>query len=272
MARPNFIVRSIELQALTWLRDSNNLFDYEDPYLVKQTFNLTSTSKVLRISDLCIVRDEQDPPVDNARNLGIVSMGFAGQGAGFVSVEEDAEIWQVVRAMDSCVIDEGDVFRVGRARMEVVQISTCGYDEPRVATGEKTTLVHTRHKEEVLSCRICLSDQETKSDPLLTPCLCSGTMAFIHLNCLREWLHSKLESTDSGKSTVYTWTPPFCELCKSEFPLNVTIDGSTSSLMEIKQPKSPFLVLKVDNTDTEASSFHVVSMNDGDTAKIVRDS
>lgn len=40
-------------------------------------------------------------------------------------------------------------------------------------------------------CRICLSEETDPKDPLFTPCKCDGTMKYIHLNCLQEWLSSK---------------------------------------------------------------------------------
>lgn len=35
--------------------------------------------------------------------------------------------------------------------------------------------------EPIYSCRICLSSDCTKEDPLITPCNCSGTVQYIHL-------------------------------------------------------------------------------------------
>jgi len=41
------------------------------------------------------------------------------------------------------------------------------------------------------ACRICLDDMEEEDNPFITPCKCAGSMKFIHLKCLREWLDSK---------------------------------------------------------------------------------
>ena len=40
-------------------------------------------------------------------------------------------------------------------------------------------------------CRICLGEEGSEEDPFISPCNCSGTMKFIHLGCLREWLANK---------------------------------------------------------------------------------
>lgn len=40
-------------------------------------------------------------------------------------------------------------------------------------------------------CRICLSEDSDKDNPMISPCKCAGTMKFIHLECLKEWLNCK---------------------------------------------------------------------------------
>lgn len=40
-------------------------------------------------------------------------------------------------------------------------------------------------------CRICLSEDSEQDNPMISPCKCSGTMKFIHLECLKEWLNCK---------------------------------------------------------------------------------
>lgn len=54
-------------------------------------------------------------------------------------------------------------------------------------------------------CRVCRCSS-TSDQPLYYPCKCSGSIRFVHEDCLKEWLkHSKRE---------------FCELCKFRFSFN----------------------------------------------------
>ena len=46
--------------------------------------------------------------------------------------------------------------------------------------------------EPMFNCRICLSSEWSKEDPLITPCNCSGTCQYIHLAWVKEWLKSKM--------------------------------------------------------------------------------
>ncbi len=254
------------------MRDSNDLFDYDDLYLLKQNFLLPATSKVLRIADLCIVRQDCTCTLEDAADIGIVSLGERGKEAAFLSVQRDGRVWEVVRSMSKCVMEEGDVFRVGRAILEVKQICVFGYDEPRVNPTTQTPIYTFSFEQgERQACRICLSDTHTKKNPLISPCKCSGSVQFIHVNCLQEWLKTKLTTTSNGKSTIYTCTSLQCELCKSDFPFLICMDGTNISLTTIIQPNSPFIVLQVTNTEPVVPevNMYVIAIRDGETAYIV---
>ncbi|KAL0077524.1 RING-variant domain-containing protein [Phycomyces blakesleeanus] len=42
-------------------------------------------------------------------------------------------------------------------------------------------------------CRVCRCEA-TEEEPLFYPCKCSGSIRYVHQNCLHEWLaHSKRE-------------------------------------------------------------------------------
>ncbi len=36
-------------------------------------------------------------------------------------------------------------------------------------------------------CRFCLDDESTKKNPLIEPCLCKGSIQFVHILCLNKW-------------------------------------------------------------------------------------
>jgi len=56
--------------------------------------------------------------------------------------------------------------------------------------------------EEGDTCRICRSEG-TKTEPLFYPCKCSGSIKFVHQECLMEWLSHTQKK--------------YCELCKTPF-------------------------------------------------------
>lgn len=84
----------------------------------------------------------------------------------------------------------------------------------------------------VPSCRICLCEEENRAeDPLLSPCLCKGSMSWVHLRCLRLWMSGRLNisgdvmtSSDSGDHCFsWYWRPLECELCKRLYPTYITL-------------------------------------------------
>lgn len=52
-------------------------------------------------------------------------------------------------------------------------------------------VTHTNNKEEQPVCRICLMEDNEIDNPLFSPCKCSGSMRFIHHECLKTWFASK---------------------------------------------------------------------------------
>ncbi|XP_034715697.1 uncharacterized protein LOC117936594 isoform X2 [Etheostoma cragini] len=69
------------------------------------------------------------------------------------------------------------------------------------------------HEEEGEPCRICHSGESSPTNPLISPCSCSGSLQFVHLNCLKKWIRTKIES-GLGPYTVKT-----CELCMGRLTL-----------------------------------------------------
>src|SRR5947209_9070307 len=60
-------------------------------------------------------------------------------------------------------------------------------------------------------CRICRGEG-TAEQPLFYPCKCSGSIRFVHQDCLMEWLsHSQKK---------------YCELCKTPFTFTKLYDRS----------------------------------------------
>jgi hypothetical protein len=100
-------------------------------------------------------------------------------------------------------------------------------------------------------CRICLSeDNSDQEDPLISPCKCSGTMKFIHLKCLTEWLESKKSSKDGVHFRSFLWEHIICELCKVEFKSYVYNKGKRIDLLDYEVPKTGhYLVLEAINTE-----------------------
>mmetsp|Transcript_7465 Transcript_7465/g.12619 ORF Transcript_7465/g.12619 Transcript_7465/m.12619 type:complete len:123 (-) Transcript_7465:1104-1472(-) len=86
-------------------------------------------------------------------------------------------------------------------------------------------------------CRICFGEQEDEeSSPLISPCKCSGSMKFVHLKCLRQWLGRNENKRVAQNVTTYTWKAFHCELCKEKLEDHYTHKKSKHLIFEIQKP------------------------------------
>ncbi len=65
-------------------------------------------------------------------------------------------------------------------------------------------------------CRICLSEEEP-DNTLINPCSCTGSMKYIHITCLKEWLEGKKHMKETEVVNSYIWKNLECEICKTSY-------------------------------------------------------
>lgn len=68
------------------------------------------------------------------------------------------------------------------------------------------------------SCRICLVEDSFSDNPLVSPCNCSGTMKYLHIKCLQNWLRTKLKVQTHSQFLLIEWRKFECDLCQFVFP------------------------------------------------------
>ena len=56
-----------------------------------------------------------------------------------------------------------------------------------------------------MTCRVCLSDEESSDNPLLAPCKCAGSMKHIHYECLKNWFATMRHVHRSGFVKTFFW-------------------------------------------------------------------
>ena len=59
-------------------------------------------------------------------------------------------------------------------------------------------------------CRFCLEPTTTRENPFIEPCSCSGTVRYVHTNCLRRWI-----ALDPGRNSQR------CSICATPFTIHV---------------------------------------------------
>ena len=127
-------------------------------------------------------------------------------------------------------------------------------------------------------CRICYCEEEpleSLENPLVQPCKCSGSLKYIHLNCLKHWLNTKslfrIESNENF--TFFLIKPVECELCKAKFPDIIKHRGKLYEILEYKSEFEYYCIIESLTVDKNRNRFvYVVSLNNNKKLKIGRGS
>ncbi|XP_040213828.1 E3 ubiquitin-protein ligase MARCHF7 isoform X1 [Rana temporaria] len=88
-------------------------------------------------------------------------------------------------------------------------------DPEKLKKIKESLLLEDSEEEEGDLCRICQTGASSPSNPFIEPCKCSGSLQYIHQDCMKKWLHAKINS-GSSLETITT-----CELCKEKLDLNL---------------------------------------------------
>ena len=104
-------------------------------------------------------------------------------------------------------------------------------------------------------CRICFMDETDSSEVLVNPCNCKGTSEYVHIQCLQDWINSKLKKKLNAKTACSYWKKLFCEVCKVMLPDLVDVDGSKKELIPIQRPDEPYILLERVFYDKSKESF-----------------
>jgi len=100
----------------------------------------------------------------------------------------------------------------------------------------KDFLLNSNKKKKI--CRICYLEEENKfTNPLIKPCKCSGSMKYIHYECLLHWLRTKLiinkrAVIDNGFYDMYKLDLIECELCKNNLLNYINHNNKIYSLID----------------------------------------
>lgn len=90
-----------------------------------------------------------------------------------------------------------------------------GSDQERLRKIKERLLLEESDEDEGDLCRICQMGEDSASNPLLQPCHCTGSLQFVHQDCIKRWLCSKIHSGTNLESVTT------CELCKKTLHLDI---------------------------------------------------
>ena len=138
---------------------------------------------------------------------------------------------------------------------------------------DKENLINEKSNKKIKSkiCRICFnSETNSAKNPLICPCICKGSMKYIHYLCLKNWLNLKVESElgrrvniEKEKPTItYNKNEIRCELCKSKFPDYVRHNDKLYNVSFYKPKYEQFIVFESVRNDNRRTKFiHIIPLN-----------
>jgi len=260
---------TLSVASSTWMRESNDLYDFETSLLESKTFSVDRSATLVRnMYHVEAVGAASAMPREADAMLRVVERGGVYWVDRSTAGAHSGRIWTVVR--DSCSpvghrLAKDDVIRLGRFRFRVRQLVTeeDGVTPPDLGFQDTSVECETcAEATEGKVCRICLMEGSTEEDPLIRPCRCMGSIERVHLKCLREWTNSRLNLGESPSGS-YTYKAMPCELCKTTLPTYVTTEGGARSpLVDLPRTRPPYIVLEslVREASESSRSTHVMSL------------
>ena len=137
----------------------------------------------------------------------------------------------------------------------------------------KNNNIFTKIEKKNSTCRICYMEEEDPENPLIQPCICSGSMKYIHLLCLKHWISTRsceqIDKTDN--CCVYIIKEVECELCKTKFPDIINYEGKLYPLLDFSNEFKDYLTLESLTLDKHKNKFiYVVSLLNSTKLKVGR--
>jgi hypothetical protein len=297
----------ILIKTFTWARDSHGLFDYESKNLTKKNMKTNNPGKILRQgNDLRLAKDNEKISAQDEKELlkiaikegsVVVDTCKEPKEKPKIQVEEsleniDYDLWLVVKSMKlhahsrGYKLAEGDLIKLGRVKFRIRELngfanraSKCEkqtkIEDDNVSIGDSDkkdeTPIGSRNSVAQQTCRICLSETTEPGDPFFSPCRCTGTMKFIHVKCLQQWLKSKLHIKQSTSSTSVYWKVLECELCKTQYPTYFIVEDKRYDIVEFDRPDCPYIILDILSKEKGITrGIHVIKMENKNSIRLGR--
>ena len=122
-------------------------------------------------------------------------------------------------------------------------------------------------------CRICYLEEETESNPLIQPCLCSGSLKYIHLDCLKKWIGTRnwTRVENNENVCIYLIKEIDCELCKNKLPDYIRHKNKLYKIIDFKIDFKNYISFENLTLDKQKNKFiYVVNLDKKKEIKIGR--
>ena len=276
----------VVMRTATWTRDSHGLFDYESTQILKKSFATHQIRYLARMNvsgEVKLLTERELSEQDSNELTVLFKVSPSGSASQFVvencsrtDIYEEAndKLWLIVRSLkkdnlkENCRLNRGEILKLGRMRIKlkdyriVDAINACDRVSNEAEEGPvEAKACDDQPKDENDTCKICFNATSDPTNPLISACKCTGTMKFIHFQCLKAWMSLKLVVKESPMVKSYFWKSFECEICKSSYPYCILHTGTRYSLIDVKKPEEgSFVMLESLNHEKNTSRIiHIVT-------------
>ena len=105
------------------------------------------------------------------------------------------------------------------------------------------------------SCRICFGEIENvDANPFINPCYCAGSLKYVHLFCLKQWMKSKINLVDNISICTIILNDFECELCHYRFNYFIYHNKEKLFLIDLPILSHPYSIFEI--YDKEGKFVH----------------
>lgn len=168
-------------------------------------------------------------------------------------------LWRVIKNMQNSenstgyILQQGDILKFGRVRYIVKELV-------RNSVAESKSVMDVEIGEEGNTCKICLCDSTDPGNPLVSHCNCSGTMKYIHVECLQMCVNSQLSVRKNDYCNTYSWRSMHCSICSAPFPISIRAQGKVYEILNFERPEAPYLVIETVGQYTNQGGIHTMCL------------
>ena len=93
-------------------------------------------------------------------------------------------------------------------------------------------------------------------------------MKYIHLDCLKKWIKSKLTYDEKENVTSIIWKNFECELCSAIFPSKsnkkdyINHEQNRYCTIDYHKPENNYIILEILNKENNKKGFHILRFHD----------
>ena len=276
---------NLYIKSVSWPTEGRGLLHVLSPMVYSKDFKVRSANGVYFMSrdesEMYLHRDTSDIPASSqlVARLTMTSTGVivetteSPEPEGGKLLIPQSEMWaEIPKDGTGTVVECGNVVRFGSYKVKIVDVALTleqlingaplrdlGLLKPLAfndcISDASSSLMGSDHSGSGPVCRICFEGPEEATNPLVSPCVCSGSLRYIHLDCLRRWLNGQLQvkEFESGGGSYFIRAIK-CEICKSIYSKKIY-----QSIL-IPRPKVPHIILEDFAPGAGSSRVHIIPL------------